>query len=128
VKLTPPVGSNVVAGEFELRGGFVVLVAGTEVSAGRVVSTTGMVVEVAGIVLLDDVVTEADVEVADATVVDVIRSGATTVFVASSDPINARPPKISRVVTPDATSPVIHAARLPRITSATSELAGAGSP
>jgi hypothetical protein len=90
-------------------------------------------VVVGGTVLLEVVVatfagSDVDVDAEDELVVD---STATDDSVASGEfpePNNVRPPRMSNAVTPAATIPESQAARVPRTTSATSELAGAGRP
>ena len=99
-----------------LRGGLDVVEDGTVVSGAAVV-------EVAGSVLLVDVVASAE-----ATVLSTATAGETAL---SGEPLGlnrARPPRINTAVITAARTPESQAARVPRITSATSELAGAGSP
>jgi hypothetical protein len=122
---TPPAGKSVV----EVVGRFC---GGLDVDgAETVVSVAAGVVD--GTVLLEVVVgasagSDVDVAAEDELVVD---STATVDTVASGEfpePNNVRPPRMSNAVTTAATIPESHAARVPRTTSATSELAGAGRP
>ena len=123
---TPPAGNSVV----EVVGRFC---GGLDVEGAETVVSVAAGVVVGGTVLLEVVVatfagSDVDVDAEDELVVD---STATDDSVASGEfpePNNVRPPRMSNAVTTAATIPESQAARVPRTTSATSELAGAGRP
>lgn len=127
---TPPAGNSVVEVVGRFCGGLDVEGAETVVSvaAGVVVGGTVLLEVVVATFAGSDVDVDVDVDAEDELVVD---STATDDSVASGEfpePNNVRPPRMSNAVTTAATIPESHAARVPRTTSATSELAGAGRP
>ena len=123
---TPPAGNSVVEVVGRFCGGF-------HVEGAETVVSVAVGVVVGGTVLLEVVVAtfaESDV-VVDAEDELVVDSTSTDDSVASGEfpePNNVRPPRMSNAVTTAATIPESQAARVPRTTSATSELAGAGRP
>ena len=123
---TPPAGNSVVEVVGRFCGGLDVEGAETVVSvaAGVVVGGTVLLEVVVATFAGSDVVVDAEDEL-------VVDSTATDDSVASGEfpePNNVRPPRMSNAVTTAATIPESQAARVPRTTSATSELAGAGRP
>ena len=123
---TPPAGNSVVEVVGRFCGGLDVEGAETVVSvaAGVVVGGTVLLEVVVATFAGSDVVVDAEDEL-------VVDSTSTDDSVASGEfpePNNVKPPRMSNAVTTAATIPESHAARVPRTTSATSELAGAGRP
>jgi len=109
-----------------LRGGLDV------VTAGRVVAVSGVVVT-DGTVPLEVVVatfagSDVDVDAEGKPVVDSTSMDDTVASGEFPEPNSVRPPRMSSAVTTAATVAEIHVLRVPRITSATSELEVAGSP